>query len=106
MESSDLAALDLLLSPPYLCWFSRDECPLPVLVWGERSPPAWLPAGLGARAALTAGAAAACAGVALLLWRLRPGDGGSVVENKELESREVSVLAWSSAKLSLAIKDH
>ena len=89
MESSDVVALDLLLSPPYLTWFSRDECPLPALVWGEGSPLAWLPAGLWSRAALTAAAAAAtCAGAALLLWRLRFRDRESVVEDKELKVRE------------------
>ena len=71
MESSDLAVLDIL-SPPFLCWFSRDECPHPVLVWGPGAGPApswWvLPAGFWPRTVLTA---VACTGVALLLWRLR-----------------------------------
>ena len=71
---TELAVVDIL-SPPFTCWFSRDECPLhSTLVaglWGAPSGP------LTGWTALSAGlvAGAALAGTATLLyywhWRRR-----------------------------------
>lgn len=85
MEADPSLLLELVLSPPYLTWLSRDESPshLSLLaVWGGHGSLAgWLP--WTARAALLS-AGVLVAG-SLLYWRLK-GRGGEDVSDEETDS--------------------